>query len=167
LRGSRTAGRDPALPRGAVGAPLDGRRAAEPQPAATTAAQPGLSCSARLLVHLLRPYPAGPPGSLRYSRLGPGLRRDMSGSAPGLFVCRGCRLHVKLRPVDLLPAARRTPPDGRSMPARATGSPPARLAPATRRTGAYRGGTSTCWRRAARRLRPYGSAEVRFTTHHA
>jgi hypothetical protein len=30
-------------------------------------------------------------------------RCDMSGSAPGLFICRGCRLHVMLRPTRLLP----------------------------------------------------------------
>ena len=31
------------------------------------------------------------------------LRRDMSGSAPGLLICRGCRLHFMLRPACLLP----------------------------------------------------------------
>src|SRR4029077_20829369 len=35
---------------------------------------------------------------------GHGLHRDMSGSAPGLFICRGCRLHVMLRPACWLPA---------------------------------------------------------------
>jgi hypothetical protein len=32
-----------------------------------------------------------------------GLRRDMSGSALGLYLCRGCRLHVMLRPAYWLP----------------------------------------------------------------
>jgi hypothetical protein len=112
------------------------------------------------------PYPAGTPDGLRFSRLRPGLRRDMSGSAPGLCICRGCRLHVRLRPVDSLPAARLAPPRGLLTPRSGDGVSPARLGPATRRTGAYRGGTPTRWRRAARRRRPYSSVGVRFTTHH-
>ena len=48
------------------------------------------------------PYPAGAVCALRISRSRCCLRRDMSGSAPGLFLCRGCRLHFMLRPACLL-----------------------------------------------------------------
>ena len=73
--------------------------------APTRAAQTGLSCSAPLLAHVLRPIPrrdlracfSGLPHRRR------GLRRDMTGSALGLFICRGCRLHFMLRPARLLP----------------------------------------------------------------
>ncbi len=36
-------------------------------------------------------------------RFGRGLRREMIGSAPPLFLCRGCRFHFMLRPAFLLP----------------------------------------------------------------
>jgi hypothetical protein len=89
----------------------------------------------------------------------------MSGSAPGLSICRGCRLHFMLRPACLLPARGRlsTPRSGRALSL-------LDLGPATRRSGAYRDGTLIRWRGVAsapirRRLRVSGS--VRVTTHHA
>src|ERR1700719_2111231 len=90
----------------------------------------------------------------------------MSGSAPGLFLCRGCRLHFMLRPVCSLPAARLLPPRGLLTPRSGVGVSPARLGPATRRTGAYRGGTCTRWRHAACRRRPLRPSSVCVTTHH-
>src|SRR5580693_3154747 len=57
----------------------------------------------RSLVACCAPYPAGTPHALRLQRAGRRLRRDVSGSAPGLFLCRGCRLHLTLRPATLLP----------------------------------------------------------------
>jgi hypothetical protein len=74
----------------------------------------------------------------------------MSGSAPGLFICRGCRLHFMLRPASLLPVARLSPPGGLLTPRSDAGVSPRRLGPATRRSGAYRDGTCTRWRSAAR-----------------
>ena len=74
--------------------------------AVTTAAQTGLSCSALLLERVLRPIPRGDPARPSGSRARRrGLRRDMSGSALPLFLCRGCRLHFMLRPAFLLPLA--------------------------------------------------------------
>src|ERR1700724_752259 len=121
----------------------------------------------RLSLHTCcAPYPAGTPRRLRYPCKGHRLRRDMSGSAPGLFLCRGCRLHFMLRPVCSLPAARLLPPRGLLTPRSGVGVSPARLGPATRRTGAYRGGTCTRWRHAACRRRPLRPSSVCVTTHH-
>ena len=73
--------------------------------AVTTAAQTGLPCSALLLARVLRPLPRRDPRRRVpvLALVGCCLRRDMSGSAPGLFLCRGCRLHFMLRPAFLLP----------------------------------------------------------------
>jgi hypothetical protein len=53
------------------------------------------------------PYPGGTrqadPGT---GPDGHGLRRDMSGSAPPLFLCRGCKVRLMLRPARLLPPKR-------------------------------------------------------------
>lgn len=112
------------------------------------------------------PYPAGTVRRLRIPRVRHRLRRDMSGSAPGLFICRGCRLHFMLRPVCSLPAARLAPPRGLLTPRSGGGVSPTHLGPATRRSGAYRGGTLTRWTRAACRLRTGLPVFVCFTTHH-
>ena len=85
------------------------------------------------------PYPAGTLCALRNQHRGRGLRRDMSGSAPGLFLFRGCRLHFMLRPAWLLP------PKRLSTPRSGQGDLSPRLGPATRRSDAYRDGTSTRW----------------------
>ena len=73
--------------------------------ARTRATQTGLSCSPSSLEHVLRPIPGRTRG--RCSSGLPfrerGLRRDMRGSAPALFICRGGRLHLMLRPALLLP----------------------------------------------------------------
>jgi hypothetical protein len=87
------------------------------------------------------PYPAEThcacPGMVRSRH---GLHRDMIGSALGLYLCRGCRLHVRLRPACLLPPKRLlTPRSGHRRLRPCLGS-------ATRRSGAYRGGTCTRWR---------------------
>lgn len=95
------------------------------------------------------PYPAGADRALRISRCRCCLRREMSGSAPGLFICRGCRLHFMLRPTCLLPAARLSPPHGLLMPRSGRADLSSRLGPATRRSDAYRGGTLTRWGSAA------------------
>ena len=59
------------------------------------------------------PYPAVAVRAHLRTERGPCcLRREMSGSANGLFLCRGCRLHFMLRPACLLPAARLSPSDG-------------------------------------------------------
>jgi len=90
-----------------------------------------------------RPYPGETWRALRILRAGRGLRREMSGSALPLFLCRGCNVHFMLRPACLLPPKRlSTPRVGRR-------GLPRRLGPATRRSDAYRGGTRTRWRRAA------------------
>jgi hypothetical protein len=92
------------------------------------------------------PYPVGTRRALRNSRTGPGLHRDMIGSAPELFLCRGCRLHFMLRPACLLP------PHGNHSRWRLStsrlghGDLSPRLGPATRRSDAYREGTLTPWR---------------------
>ena len=91
------------------------------------------------------PYPAGPCagrfGSPRRSR---GLRRDMSGSASRLYLCRGCKLHFMLRPASLPPLA------GLSTSRFGLRGLLRRRRPATRCSDAYRNGTLTRWRSAAR-----------------
>src|ERR1700674_5443182 len=82
-------------------------------------------------------------------------------------MCRGCRLHFMLRPVCLLPAARLAPPRRLLTPRLGDEVSPARLGPATRRTGAYRGGTFTRWKRAACRLRLTTLRPACVATHHA
>ena len=77
-----------------------------------------------------------------------GLRRDMNGSALGLFLCRGCKLHFMLRPALLLPPQRLLTPRSDRTDLSAS------LGPATRRFGAYRDGTCTRWRSAASGQRP-------------
>ena len=92
------------------------------------------------------PYPGGTPrafcsGLLRGGR---GLRREMSGSAPPLFICRGCRLHLMLRPAFLLPPQRlSTSRSGHEDLSSLD------LGPATGRSGAYPDGTFTRWNGAA------------------
>ncbi len=116
------------------------------------------------------PYPAGTSPSLRFWRGRCRLRRDMSGSAPRLFLCRGCRLHFMLRPACLLPAARLPPPHGLLTSRSGQRALTRCLGPATRRSGAYRDGTLTRWRCAAwRRTSPLRGRTLRFavTAHHA
>src|SRR5689334_10012313 len=87
----------------------------------------------------------------------------MSGSASGLFLCRGCRLHFMLRPVCLLPAARLS--SSRRLLTSRLGhvdfSPC--LGPAIRRLSAYRFGTFTLWRNAASEV---DERLLCITTHH-
>ena len=67
---------------------------------ADEAAQTGLSCSRPDLEHVPIPIPRRDPAD-RYSRSGPaerGLRREMSGSAPSLSICRGCRTRFRYGP---------------------------------------------------------------------
>src|SRR3990167_8234082 len=72
----------------------------------------------------------------------------MSGSASRLFMCRGCKLHFMLRPASL-------PPIAGLLTSRFGLRDLSRLRrPATRRSDAYRGGTCTRWRSAARLVRP-------------
>ena len=93
------------------------------------------------------PYPAGTDGALRNMRRRGGLRREMTGSAPGLFLCRGCKLHFMLRPACLLPAARLSPPDGLLTPRSVARVSPGRLGPATRCSDRLPGrGLSPTWR---------------------
>jgi hypothetical protein len=97
-----------------------------------------------------RPYPGPYPGetrrALRIRRGGRGLRRDMSGSTLPLFNCRGCNVQLMLRPACLLPPKRlSTPRVGHRDLSQCLG-------PATRRSDAYRDGTRTRWRSAAKRL---------------
>jgi hypothetical protein len=116
------------------------------------------------------PYPAGTRRAFRYWRDRCCLRRDMSGSAPGLFICRGCRLHFMLRPTYWLPVERLTPPLGLLTPRSGAGVSLRHLGPAFRCTDAYRSGAFTRWRSAASggRTSPRGEKNVRrFTTHHA
>jgi hypothetical protein len=112
------------------------------------------------------PYPGGPfrafcSGLLR-SRFR--LRRDMLGSAPPLFLCRGGRLHFMLRPASSLPPYRRL-----LMPRSGHQDLSRRLGPATRCSGAFLDGSLTRWRSAARlaaiRLSTYPS-RLGFRTHH-
>jgi len=84
-------------------------------------------------------YPAETDGvftsGLEHHRCG--LRREVTGSALGLWICRGCRLHLMLRPACWLPPKRlSTPRLGRTTLI-------ARLGSATRRSGTYRGGICT------------------------
>jgi len=95
------------------------------------------------------PYPAGAVATFRCRSRQCCLRREMSGSASGLFICRGCRLHFMLRPACLLPAVRLSPRHGLLTPRSGAGVSSRHLGPATRRTDAYRGGTCTRWRSAA------------------
>src|SRR4029077_1821918 len=112
------------------------------------------------------PSPAETTRRLRFPYARCRLRRDMSGSALGLFLGRGCRLHFMLRPVCLLPPQRLLPPRGLLTPRSGRGVSPYDLGPATRRTGAYRGGTCTRWTRAARRRRTGTLELVCVATHH-
>jgi hypothetical protein len=91
------------------------------------------------------PYPGKTRRSVRISIAVRGLRRDMSGSALPLFLCRGCRLHFMLRPAFLLPHV------GLLTPRFGTEDLSPLRRPATRRSDAYRDGTCTRWRSAARR----------------
>jgi hypothetical protein len=116
------------------------------------------------------PYPAGTRRALRTQRVEHRLRRDMSGSAPGLFICRGCRLHLMLRPACSPPAAQRQPlPHGLSTPRSSVEVSPEQMGSATRRSGTYRGGTCTRWKSAASNGRPPRVASEivrRVTAHH-
>ena len=112
------------------------------------------------------PYPAGAIDALRCSRRWCCLRRDMIGSAPGLCLCRGCRLHFMLRPTCLLLAARLEPPRELSTPRSGQRDLSRRLGPATRCTDACQGGTCTRWRGAVSRPTPNGSVSICVTTHH-
>jgi hypothetical protein len=57
------------------------------------------------------PTPEGPHTRFGTKGVGPGLRREMSGSAPSLCLCRGCRTRpVDLRPASLLPPMRLSTP---------------------------------------------------------
>jgi len=77
-----------------------------------------------------------------------------------------CRLHFMLRPACLPPVARLSPPGGFSTPRSGAGVSPRHLGPATRRSDAYRGGTSTRWKSAARI--GAGRRQLLFVTaHHA
>jgi hypothetical protein len=107
-------------------------------------------------------YPAGARCALWCSHCGCCLRRDVSGSASGLFLCRGCRIHLMLRPAFGLPPKRLlTPRFG-------VADLSADRRPASRRTSAYRGGACTRWRSEARtrRRRSPGITDVFVTTHH-
>ncbi len=120
------------------------------------------------LARVLRPLPRRDRRRAPVQRRRCCLRRDMSGSAPGLFLCRGCRLHFMLRPACLLPAARLSPPDGLSTPRSGAGVSPGRLGPATRRSDAYRDGTLTRWRSAASgRAHPSPKGQKRPSRHDA
>jgi hypothetical protein len=68
-----------------------------------------------------------------------GLCRDMSGSALPLFLCRGCRIHVMLRPALLLP------PQGLLTPRFDRTPLDADRWPATGGSGSSPGGTLTHW----------------------
>src|SRR5208283_4319063 len=70
-----------------------------------------------------------------------------------------------LRPACLLPAARLSPHNGLSTPRLGPEALASRLGPATRRSGAYRGGTCTRWTTAAWTVPPYVSGRP-VTTHH-
>ena len=91
------------------------------------------------------PYPAGARCALWIQCTPCCLRRDMSGSASELFLCRGCRLHFMLRPACLLPTR-----SGLSTSRLRSGDLSLAPGPATRRSSAYRDRTSTGWKRAAR-----------------
>ena len=71
-----------------------------------------------------------------------------------------------LRPMDSLPDGPETPNDGLLTPRSGQGISPFDLGPATRRTGAYRDGTLTRWKRAAHSRFPTRQGSFCFTTHH-
>jgi len=92
-------------------------------------------------VHACRPpYPGEPcdavPGRVRRR---PGLHRAVRGSALPLFLCRGGRVHLMLRPACLLPPLRLLTP--RYRPSSLEHKP----GPATRRSGPCLDGTHTRW----------------------
>ena len=94
------------------------------------------------------PYPAGIlDNHFGSSRRGCCLRRDVSGSASRLFLCRGCKLHFMLRPASLPPIA------GLSTSRFGLQDLSWLRRPATRRSDAYRDGTLTRRKSAARPLR--------------
>jgi hypothetical protein len=108
------------------------------------------------------PYPAGPSGDhFGSSRHRCCLRRGMSGSASRLWMFRGCKLHFMLRPASL-------PPLAGLLTSRFgyLGLPRLRR-PATRRSDAYRGGTFTRRRSAARPLASLVGPVGVVTAHHA
>ena len=109
------------------------------------------------------PYPAGIlDDHFGSSRRECCLRRDMSGSASRLSICRGCKLHFLLRPASLPPVVHGLLTSRFGLRALA------RLRrPATRCSDAYRDGALTRWRSAARR-RPLPQREltVFVTAHH-
>ena len=76
------------------------------------------------------------PGRVRRR---PGLHRDVRGSALPLFLCRGGRVHLMLRPACLLPPLRLLTPRYRPS------SLEHKLGPATRCSGLYLDGTHTRW----------------------
>ena len=111
------------------------------------------------------PYPGEIHRALRCMLGGHGLRREMTGSALPLFLCRGCRLHLMLRPAFLLH------PRGLSLWTLLTPcfDGTCRRGPATRLSGDYLAGTCTRWRSAARRRARSplpASLHVFVTTHH-
>ncbi|MEY4544997.1 MAG: hypothetical protein RL685_1192 [Pseudomonadota bacterium] len=115
--------------------------------ALTGAVQTGLSCSALLLVHVLRPIP-------RRSRW------CNSVEAADFTSCCG--------PCTRSPARGFRRGSGFRYPARTPGVSLRHLGPATRRSDAYRGGTHTRWRNAASGGRPSpsrGQSFRRITTH--
>src|SRR5882724_7385883 len=93
----------------------------------------------------------------------------MTGSALGLFLCRGCRLHFMLRPACLLRAVQLLLPRTLLTPGFSRRGLPLCCGPAARRSSAYRDGTYTRWIITARRQVP-GSCRSRLsvvvTTHH-
>jgi hypothetical protein len=110
------------------------------------------------------PYPAGAKQALWNKPAPCCLRREMTGSAPGLFLCRGCRLHFMLRPADWLPTH-----GGLSTSRSGSKNLSFALEPATRRSSAYRDRTCTGGRRAARpreHTRIDRSRLEDFTAHH-
>lgn len=106
------------------------------------------------------PYPGKTRRPLRIWVVARGLRREMSGSALPLFLCRGCRFHFMLRPAFLLPGW-----TGLLTPRFGTGDLSPLRRPATRRSDAYRDGTCTRRRSAARRILPLRAVGV-VTAHH-
>jgi len=107
------------------------------------------------------PYPAGPSGArFGSSRRRCCLRRDMSGSASRLYICQGCKLHFMLRPASLPPLA------GLLTSRFGHRGLPRHRRPATRRSDAYRGGTCTRWRSAARLVVPLAGFVFAVTAHH-
>src|SRR5262249_48878493 len=115
-------------------------------------------------------YPAEIERTLRIQCDRYRLRREMSGSALGLFLFRGCRLHFMLRPACLLPAVQLLPFHGLSTSRSGHRDLSLCLGPATRCFGAYRGGTLTRKMSAACNVERYlgrGRSLRRITTHHS